>query len=80
MALVEKLVRASRERHHVHGSTDCRVSVFTADDGRRYVQLDTFGSRDRKIRGKVSQSLQFGASAARELIAILEREFSGSDR
>lgn len=41
------------------------------------VQLDTYGSADRQIPGKVSQSLQLDDERARQLVAILRRSFPG---
>jgi len=37
--------------------------------------LDTHGSNDREIPGKVSQTLQFDETSARALWEILGREF-----
>ena len=47
-------------------------------DGKSYLQLDTYGSADRKIPGKVSQSIQFLDSDCGVLLdapstALLER-------
>jgi hypothetical protein len=48
--------------------------VFTGPDGKRYLQLDTFGSRTRQIVGKVSQSIQFDVASAAELKRLIETE------
>ena len=45
-------------------------------DGRKVLQLNTYGSPDRDMPGKLSQTLQFDENAARQLHALLEREFN----
>jgi hypothetical protein len=40
------------------------------------VQIDTYGSEDRKIPGKQSQTLQLGKEAAFELYKILKETYS----
>ncbi len=74
MALVKKFDRITKERNSVHAEVDCTYSVFTASDGKRYLQLDTFGSKQRKILSKTSQSIQFDPASALELKRILEKE------
>jgi hypothetical protein len=41
------------------------------------LHLETYGSDTRQERGKVSQSLQVDASAARELMKAIKRAFPG---
>ncbi|CEJ86986.1 hypothetical protein HYPGJ_30841 [Hyphomicrobium sp. GJ21] len=48
------------------------VKVFTPKDSLPIVQIDTYGSEERKIPGKQSQTLQFGKEAAFELYKILK--------
>jgi len=45
--------------------------------GRPVLHLETYGSSQRAIPGKVSQSLELDEDAARELLAILRRTFPG---
>jgi hypothetical protein len=42
-----------------------------------YLQLDTYGSQQRVIPGKVSQTIQLDVQSARELKRLLERTFPG---
>ena len=49
-------------------------SVFE-EEGSRYLQLDTYGSQERKILGKTSQSIQLDAKAAAALKSLIERVF-----
>lgn len=75
MALVKKLIVTPKDRQRPHGETECQCSWFTHDD-ESFIQLDTFGSAERQLRGKVSQSIQLSKDAALELRAIIESVFS----
>ena len=44
-------------------------------DGSKYLQLDTYGSRDRKFQGKVSQSIQLDEGSAGEMQTLIRRAF-----
>lgn len=71
MALVKTLEMVAKDRQTLHGETACLVSVFTDGDGARYIQLDTVGSKARKIPGKVSQALQFNSKSAQQLKQLI---------
>jgi hypothetical protein len=43
MALVSNLKRITKDRQSVHSEVECAYSIFTAEDGQKYVQLETFG-------------------------------------
>lgn len=77
MALLTKasLHREDRSNSKVHKPVSGTFTCFIGEDGERYFQVDTFGSEDRKIPNKVSQSLQIDRETAIELIEILKREF-----
>ena len=75
MALVKQLDEINMERNSVHGEVEATFTVFRGDSGKRYLQIDTYGSRDRAIPGKKSQSIQFDDDSVRQLKAILDREF-----
>ena len=71
LALIQSFERVEREQPRLQPTTTtCVYSIYTVDQ-RRFVQLDTSGSRQRKIKGKVSQTLQIDENAARQLLAIL---------
>lgn len=46
-------------------------------EGERVVQLSTYGSAQRKIPGKTSQSIEVDRQGAEELIRILREAFPG---
>jgi hypothetical protein len=75
MALISVLEEISKERQTVHKATRCLVSDFVGSDGKRYLQLDTFGSEDRAFPAKVSQSIQFDEDGARALKALINKTF-----
>ena len=64
----------SEARRRVHGEVDCGFATFEVG-GRRYLQLDTYGSTERAIPGKTSQSLQLDESGARRLKRLIEATF-----
>jgi hypothetical protein len=47
------------------------AKVFTPDGGAPVIQLDTFGSEDRAMPDKQSQTLQFGKDSAAQLFQFL---------
>ncbi|MFO0968764.1 MAG: hypothetical protein U0793_24675 [Gemmataceae bacterium] len=75
MALVVELEPCQKERQAVHKKTRCLFSVVNGSDGNRYFQLDTYGSDERQHPEKVSQSLQFDAKAAQQLVDLLKQTF-----
>ena len=74
MALVRRLDKTAKERQSVHGETECAYSIYSVGD-ETFIQLDTFGSAERKLQGKVSQSLQLSREASLQLKAIIEEAF-----
>ena len=74
MALVKKYFAVNKDDVRVHEGVECGYTVFDSS-GQRYLQLDTYGSADRAIPGKVSQSLQFDYASASELRHLIDRFF-----
>ncbi len=74
MALIREFEEVKRERHAVHGPVDCGYTSFEVS-GERYLQLDTYGSSDRAIPGKTSQSIQLDERSAARLKELIERVF-----
>ena len=73
MALVKKFDEKTIEHPSLHGETSATYSVITNEDGRKLLQIDTYGSENRQIPGKISQSLQFGPEGIEELKKILSK-------
>ena len=82
MALVRQLEKTSMSRNGVHDEVECTYTVFQGEDGRPYLQIDTYGSRRRQLLGKKSQTVQFAPEALAQLRALLNDEplrTAGSD-
>lgn len=79
MAVVERLepIRRERELKLQPTRVSAHYGIFRRD-GRSFLQLDTYGSKARQDPGKQSQTLQFTEDSARELWAMLGREFGFS--
>lgn len=76
MALVTNIDTVPKGRPSVHQPTECSGAFFTVG-GKPYLQLDTFGSPDRKLKGTVAQSIQFDREAAKQLKALIDEAFPG---
>lgn len=74
MALIHDIKLVRRERQRVHGVVECSYTAFS-EGGKHYLQLDTYGSPDRALTGKVSQSLQFDEESAKQLYELLRQTF-----
>ena len=75
MAIVRHLEAQRLEVEAKHTETECTYSVVHDRDGKLYLQVDTYGSPERKMAGKKSQSIRFAPEAIRELKAILSSHF-----
>jgi hypothetical protein len=76
MALIRDFEERPLEPKRVHDDVVCGYAARDVG-GRRILQLETYGSADRKMPGKVSQSLQLDEDGARELKRTLELAFPG---
>ncbi|WP_225641427.1 hypothetical protein [Streptomyces werraensis] len=74
MALINEFEPASSDVQRIHGPVTCGYRAFTVD-GRRILQLDTYGSAERAILNKISQSVQLDAEGARTLLGIITETF-----
>lgn len=74
MALVTA-IRRIEKRGQPHARCECSYFVVDTKDGRRFLTIETYGSENRQIPGKVSQSIQFGEEGARRLRELIETVF-----
>lgn len=74
MALIRTFEARVIERRTVHDEIPAAYSAFTID-GRRLVQIDTFGREVRQHPGKKSQTIQLDRDGAHTLVEILKQEF-----
>lgn len=74
MALITKLEEISLEKITPHKEVNCTFSIVY-ENNKKYLQVDTYGSRDRQILDKKSQSLRFSPEALEQLRDILRKHF-----
>ncbi|MGV9905720.1 hypothetical protein ACWDU8_25055 [Streptomyces sp. NPDC003388] len=74
MALINEFMSVSSDSQRLHGPVTCGYRAFTVDR-QRILQLDTYGSTERKIPDKISQSIQLDVTSARALLKIITDSF-----
>jgi len=76
MALISKanFEKITKERNYVHEPVKATFTTFV-DGDKKYFQIDTYGSDSRKMKEKISQSIQVDKDMALELIKIISKEF-----
>ena len=74
MAIVKKLTKFQLEKESKHSEVDCTYSIVESNDGIKYLQIDTYGSANRKIPNKKSQSIRFSPEAIQQLKKIIKSE------
>ena len=75
MAIVRRLQEQQLEANAQHSETECTYTIIKESDG-IYLQVDTYGSSNRRIPGKKSQSIRFAPEAIEQLKAILAEHFA----
>jgi hypothetical protein len=73
MAIVRKLERISLGSTKQTEVESCTYAIIQSSDG-KYLQIDSYGSAQREIRNKKSQSIRFSPEAIVQLREILSRE------
>lgn len=76
MAIVRHLELLALQVEARHSEVQATYSVVKDKDGVPHLQLDTYGSASRKLRGKKSQSIRLAPSAIAQLKAIIEKHFA----
>ena len=71
---LDTIKKVEKDRISVHTKVTTTFSVFE-EDGKKYVQIDTYGKSDRVIPEKISQSIQFDRDSAKFLVKLLVNEF-----
>ena len=77
MAIITKLTR-NNSSYEMHGNlTNCEAEYneYIAN-GKKYVRIQTFGSKMRKDKGKQSQVIHLDKETARQLIEYLKNSFN----
>lgn len=74
MALITQFLRVRTERSSKHKPVTCGWREVTVD-AEKLLQLDTYGTTERVIPDKVSQSFQLDRKAAAHLRQIIDDVF-----
>lgn len=72
MALINKITHQALERDSLHTEVECTYDIVTDNSGKKYLQLDTYGSAARKMPGKKSQSIRLSPEAIKHIKEILK--------
>ncbi|WP_445166993.1 hypothetical protein ACTXG7_24720 [Mycolicibacterium sp. Dal123E01] len=76
MALIREFHNVVSDRQDVHKPVSCGWRTFHAG-GDTILQLDTYGSDQRKIANKVSQTIQLDRDGAVFLLNLIREAFPG---
>jgi hypothetical protein len=74
MATIRKLALKEPERVSTQGEADASILLLD-HDGELFVQIDSYGSKDRKFVGKRSQSLRLSKAAFEQLVSLGQKHF-----
>ena len=77
MAIVRHLEERPLQVEVKHTETEGTYSLVRDRDGLTYLQIDTYGSAERKLEGKKSQSIRFSPEAVADLRKIISTHFRG---
>lgn len=75
MAIVRHLELRALDIEARHTEAHATYVIVKDREGQKYLQVDTYGSATRKLKGKKSQSIRFSNEAIRELRGIFSRHF-----
>lgn len=75
MALIIEIKRIHKLRGSVHKPVESTYFTFNDFSGDKYLIIDTYGSEDRQIKNKVSQTIQLNNKSAKVLYNILKSEY-----
>lgn len=76
MATIRKLELKVPERSGAQADAECSI-ILGERDGEKFVQLDSYGSADRKFVGKRSQSMRLTKEAFDQLVRHGQSHFYG---
>ncbi len=75
MAIIKKITKISN--YKMKGrltSCEAEYNDYTYN-GVKYVRIQTFGSKDRKVKGKQSQVIHLNENTAKQLVEYLKNSF-----
>ena len=74
MAIVREFIEEEASRESKHSEVEAKLRLVESG-GERFVQIDTYGSADRQIPGKISQSLRLSKTAFDQLVRACSKHF-----
>ena len=75
LAKIMEISRIEKNRNSVHTDVERTYSVFV-NAGKKFFQIDTYGTDQRQVKNQPSQKIQFDKDFAVQLIDILKKEFN----
>lgn len=72
---LKTIKRIDKDRNMIHTKVYTTYTVFEKDE-QKYFQIDTYGSNEREMPEKISQSIQFDKESAKFLVGLLKKEFN----
>jgi hypothetical protein len=76
MAIITKFEREDRATVRTHPTKLVARFIVDVQDGQKILQVNTYGSDDRQIPDKLSQTFQLNEESAKQLWKILGTEFN----
>jgi hypothetical protein len=74
MAVVREFTLRDLARASSHSEVEATIAR-TEQDGERFIQIDTHGSKDQAIRGKPSRSLRLSQAVFEQLSTYAAKHF-----
>ena len=71
---LDTIEKIDKERCNIQEKVKTTYSVFSKE-GEKYIQIDTYGKKERMDPEKISQSLQFDEKTARFFVKLFLQEF-----
>jgi len=75
MALIRSFKESRMDRNSVHDAVEATYTTYE-QDGRKFIQVASYGRTEREIPGKKSQTIQLDEKSARQLFDILRAFFN----
>ena len=72
---IETIEKSDKDRNTIHEKVYTTYSTFD-NDGKHYVQIDTYGRNEREQPGKISQSIQLDEQSAKYIFDLLKKEYN----
>ena len=71
---IRHIKRIEKNTNYIHDRVNATYTVFEKN-GKKYLQIDTYGRIERENPEKISQSIQLDKETARFLTDLIETEF-----